>query len=895
MRTERWVLGFDAGCTTCNGLARRIEDLAAGGLTVQGLRDPDVRAWRQQVFGAEASWTPTLFAVTDTTVRAWTGPGMIWRVVRLLGPGKAWHILRALATLPDPARRHFLKLVGGGVLSALALSTDMIAPPASVAAAGTSGPIGTWYVVANALRLTIVIADAGAGAYRGTLSGDGGGSGNLANITWDASSRLLEFQSGTQWYRGTIVQGVLVGRFSEKRAQAEKPPLTDYLYHLTGWNSNYLDGDIVPRVYEILADGVSMGRLRIDRAPGGAYTGRLKYYANSSMHPPAAGEELEYDLEITQWDGTHLGFVRRDAAWTETYTGQTNGRGIAGTYARSDRPGTFAWSGSRAEVLGYGLVSKSPAARAAWQDRTRQQLVHLMMADNPAPASVTVTTVQANQPPPSGTSVYNRDDDLQRWPKQPYRLTELQFDYTIPDPAGGPAMARRSHAWLALPNDLEAGVKRRAVLALNGHGSSGYNVMNPANWFWYGDSFARRGYIVLAPDLGHRPCGAPLYNGYWGDDVEDGNGPHPAITAPRYAPYASCTQPYSGMAYADTQSDWEENGERTWDAMRALDYLCSRPDVDPDTITVAGLSLGGEITTLLAALDHRVTVSVSAGYAPDMGVMLYNDIHPCWRWAHADIREYFDQSDFHALIAPRPLIIEIGKRDTGYTVLAAPFVGAKQVARRTYAAYGADVGNFVHYLHADFHCFHIGEAPLDPANPPAYYQAGVQVPTIFEPQAPWSLDWQTDGTTAPIQSSLFNYLPAPTALGWPPAIASLTPPSGSTHGGVAVTIVGTHFADGATVTFDGVAATLVQVVDAGTITAVTPGHKAASVRVVVTNPDGQRASIDNAFTYVVPAPANPAIDPSRPGSPVAAPPPRTQPGVTGVAPGATPNPAPPRR
>jgi hypothetical protein len=31
------------------------------------------------------------------------------------------------------------------------------------------------------------------------------------------------------------------------------------------------------------------------------------------------GEELEYDLEVTQWDGTNLRFIRRDsiASWTQ--------------------------------------------------------------------------------------------------------------------------------------------------------------------------------------------------------------------------------------------------------------------------------------------------------------------------------------------------------------------------------------------------------------------------------------------------------------------------------------------------------------------------------------------------------------------------------------------------
>src|SRR6202008_444350 len=69
--------------------------------------------------------------------------------------------------------------------------------------------------------------------------------------------------------------------------------------------------------------------------------------------------------------------------------------------------------------------------------------------------------------------------------------------------------------------------------------------------------------------------------------------------------------------------------------------------------------------------------------------------------------------------------------------------------------------------------------------------------------------------------------------------------------GTAVTITGTNFASGATVTFGGTAATNVVVVSGTQITATTPAHAAGAVTVTVTV-NSQSGSLTNGFTYVVP-------------------------------------------
>ena len=81
-----------------------------------------------------------------------------------------------------------------------------------------------------------------------------------------------------------------------------------------------------------------------------------------------------------------------------------------------------------------------------------------------------------------------------------------------------------------------------------------------------------------------------------------------------------------------------------------------------------------------------------------------------------------------------------------------------------------------------------------------------------------------------------------------PFVSSVNPNGGPVAGGTPVTITGTNFAAGATVTFGGTAATNVVVVNGTTITATTPAHTAGAVTVTVTV-NSQSGSLTNGFTY----------------------------------------------
>lgn len=88
-----------------------------------------------------------------------------------------------------------------------------------------------------------------------------------------------------------------------------------------------------------------------------------------------------------------------------------------------------------------------------------------------------------------------------------------------------------------------------------------------------------------------------------------------------------------------------------------------------------------------------------------------------------------------------------------------------------------------------------------------------------------------------------------------PMVTAVSPASGPVTGGTGILISGSHFAAGATVTFDGSPATNVVRFGDATLTATTPAHPAGAVDVAVVNPDGESGTLLSAYTYVADQPS----------------------------------------
>lgn len=109
----------------------------------------------------------------------------------------------------------------------------------------------------------------------------------------------------------------------------------------------------------------------------------------------------------------------------------------------------------------------------------------------------------------------------------------------------------------------------------------------------------------------------------------------------------------------------------------------------------------------------------------------------------------------------------------------------------------------------------------------------------------------TDSGNDPSSAVSWGSDPLPTgSVGVPaPTYVSVSPTSGAAAGGTAITITGTGFQSGATVTVGGNAATSVTVVSSTSITCTTAAHAAGATDIVVTNIDSQTVTGSGAYTF----------------------------------------------
>ena len=123
-------------------------------------------------------------------------------------------------------------------------------------------------------------------------------------------------------------------------------------------------------------------------------------------------------------------------------------------------------------------------------------------------------------------------------------------------------------------------------------------------------------------------------------------------------------------------------GWMVWDSMRGIDYLTSRPDVDPARIGVTGNSGGGLNTLYTAALDSRVAVAVITGYTFEFNNWIkYGGAHGTCSYI-PDLFHEMEWFEIAGLIAPRPLLMLNGEDDGIF-----PLSGARKAANNTAAIY----------------------------------------------------------------------------------------------------------------------------------------------------------------------------------------------------------------
>jgi cephalosporin-C deacetylase-like acetyl esterase len=131
-----------------------------------------------------------------------------------------------------------------------------------------------------------------------------------------------------------------------------------------------------------------------------------------------------------------------------------------------------------------------------------------------------------------------------------------------------------------------------------------------------------------------------------------------------------------------------------WDAKRGIDYLVSRPDVDPTRLGAAGCSGGGALTTFIGALDPRLKAVVPACY-PNSYQLLFAGPDPDTEMSFPNfLARGLDVADFVEVTAPTPWLIQETEEDY-FTPAGARMV--YEEARHWYSIYGAEdkIGFFV--------------------------------------------------------------------------------------------------------------------------------------------------------------------------------------------------------
>jgi dienelactone hydrolase len=205
---------------------------------------------------------------------------------------------------------------------------------------------------------------------------------------------------------------------------------------------------------------------------------------------------------------------------------------------------------------------------------------------------------------------------------------------------------------LYLPQNVEG--RLPAILYVCGHAGKGRNG-NKTAFQRHGIWFANHGYVCLIVDT-----------------LQLGE-----IAAIHHGTYREGRWWWHSKGYTPA-------GVECWNGIRAIDYLVSRPEVDPDRIGVTGISGGGASSFWIAAADERVKAAVPVSGMSDLETQVIDKIinghcdcmflHNTYLWPLTNIA---------ALVAPRPLLFSNSDWDGIF-----PMPGNQRIRDRLESLYG---------------------------------------------------------------------------------------------------------------------------------------------------------------------------------------------------------------
>ncbi|MBN2289871.1 MAG: acetylxylan esterase, partial [Candidatus Glassbacteria bacterium] len=108
-------------------------------------------------------------------------------------------------------------------------------------------------------------------------------------------------------------------------------------------------------------------------------------------------------------------------------------------------------------------------------------------------------------------------------------------------------------------------------------------------------------------------------------------------------------------------------GIEVWNAMRGVDYLLTRPEVDGSRLTITGVSGGGHLSWMAGAADPRLSVVQPAAGTADVATHIRRNLQnmhcDCAYFVNTYRHDWFTLA---ALICPRPLLMHNSIEDAYY-------------------------------------------------------------------------------------------------------------------------------------------------------------------------------------------------------------------------------------
>ena len=211
------------------------------------------------------------------------------------------------------------------------------------------------------------------------------------------------------------------------------------------------------------------------------------------------------------------------------------------------------------------------------------------------------------------------------------------------------------------PVDIKPGEKRPAILCWHGHGIFGKDVVMGEDScpekcesikrfnYNYGHQMARAGFVTYAIDW--MGCG----------DRNDNRKPH-HLNQNNNRDWCNLYYLHATMLGMTSISINVTHG------MAATDFACTFPFVDKTQLGVMGLSGGGTMTTWTALCDRRMKAAEIICYSDLWACFGIRDINYCGMQVAPGLFKLVDLPDLQGLIAPKPLLIDIGIYDTCFLI-----------------------------------------------------------------------------------------------------------------------------------------------------------------------------------------------------------------------------------